>query len=418
MNSKNKSRKKPPCECKCHIDHIKVVCCSCYKAGKSACECGEKKRCCGEPEPLRSPSLPEPPGWKPGDKPPENPLAGATDGDDLQRRFKKAVVDLIQTGGGGFGPKFGPRKNEYLPYLVVRANGGDRGSRPLITPFWESPDIFVAPNYEANSAPVIPPTRGGQACANAPNTLWAHVWNLGLAPVANARVEFYWCDPTLGFNASSSNLIGVAYVSLGNRYSGRAHTLVKCPSTWTPTYINGGHECLMVRFFEPMTDPLGPDKWDASNDRHVAQRNITVVNAASPAMLQIPLRLGCSTPPGPAVVEVKAVKAESVGWLSVLSGKHESGLSNARKVKEIVGLMHPTMLRGGKSRPNLRGLTAESASGFLQKRIEFERGCDELEVLLYLHVDGLNPGECRIYRVQQIVAGRVVGGYTVVARKE
>ena len=155
------------------------------------------------------------------------------------------------------GPVFGPRKDEFLPFLFIRAKAGDRGNRNIIGEFWESPDIYVAPNLEASSAPLMPPTVGGVAQASAPNTLYAHVWNTGKAPAYRVRVEFYWFDPTLGISRSDSNLIGAAYVDLGNRFSHLAewtvmhrqygsflskgcHAIVKCPETWTPKFVNGG----------------------------------------------------------------------------------------------------------------------------------------------------------------------------------
>ena len=51
------------------------------------------------------------------------------------------------------------------------------------------------------------------------NTLYAHVWNLGQAPCADTLVEFYWFNPCLGFSRSAANLVGVAYVDLGNRFT-------------------------------------------------------------------------------------------------------------------------------------------------------------------------------------------------------
>jgi hypothetical protein len=305
-----------------------------------------------------------------------------------------------------------------LPYLVVRANGGDRGARPLNVPFWESPDIFVVPNLDAASAPAIPPSHGGLAQAGVPNTLWAHVWNLGNSGVANARVEFYWFDPTLGFNAAAANLIGVTHVDLGDRTSGRAHTIVKCPTTWVPTYLNGGHECLMVRFFEPLTDPLSPQPWNAADDRHIGQRNIHVAAAASPAMIQLPLRLGCAVRPGPASIEITPVRAQTVSWLSVLRGKRDSGLRDAAKAREVVGLMYPTGLRKTGDQPALATISAEAVDRLLRHRIDFERGCDELEALAFVRVDGLEPGECKVYRVRQTADGKTTGGYTIIALRQ
>ncbi|MEA2326935.1 MAG: hypothetical protein QOE68_1894 [Thermoanaerobaculia bacterium] len=395
-----------------------IVCCRCFASHPTSCSCGEHRRCCGDPEPPRNPPGPSPPGWKPGDKPPANPFAGVKNDAEIPKAFQQAVIDLLAGGGAGGtnAPPFGPRKNEYLPYLVVRAFGGDRGARPTSVPFWESPDIFIAPNLAADAAPPLPTTRGGLAQAGAPNTLWAHVWNLGRAPVYNARVEFYWFDPTLGFGGASANLIGVAYVDLGDGASGRSHTIVKCPTSWVPTFLNGGHECLVVRCFEPLTDPLGPIPWAAWDDRHVAQRNIHVANAASPGIAQISLRLGCAVASGPAVLEIVPAKVNDVGWLSVLAGRRDHGLRDASAIQEVVGLMHPTPLRAPGERPDLSGITATLAQTLLRKRIEFQRGCDELEAIFYVNVDGLKPGECRIYRIQQSASGRLVGGFTVIVR--
>lgn len=407
-----------PCNCSCHKTAVHVLCCRCYTAGKSQCDCHEKRRCCGEPAPSRPTDWPPPPGWRPGDKPPADPLAGATNDEELMKLFNQAVIDLTRPLDDNVrGPQFGSRKDEYLPYLVIRAFGGDHGARAISVPSWESPDIFIAPNLAAEDAPPAPTTRGGLAQAGVPNTLWAHVWNLGRAPVYNARVEFYWCDPTVGISSDATNLIGVAHVDLGDCNSGQAHTIVKCPASWWPTFLNGGHECLIVRCFEPLTDPLGYNPFASWDDRHVGQRNIHVVNAASPGVAQITLRLGCAAPPGPATLEVRQVRAADVGWLAVLAGKHRTGMRDAASVREVVGLMYPTPLRGIGERPKLADITPKTAESLLRRRIQFERGCDELESIFYVSVDGLQQGECRIYRIQQTVSGKLIGGFTVIVRK-
>lgn len=420
MKPTQPSRPEQPCGCPCHKAARRVLCCHCFVAGKDACDCGDKRHCCGEAEKPRVLEGPLPPGWRPGDKPLPNPLAGTTNDDELRAKFDQAVIDITRPSGGDptRGPRFGPRKDEYLPYLVVRAFAGDRGARAISVPSWESPDVFVAPNLAADLAPPVPTTRGGLAQAGAPNTLWAHVWNLGRAPVFNARVEFYWFDPTLGFSAAAANLIGVEYVDLGDRTSGKAHTIVKCPNSWVPSFINGGHECLVVRLFEPLTDPIGPNPWAAWDDRHVGQRNIHVVDASSPGMAQIALRLGCAVAPGPATLEIHRTRVANVGWLSVLVGRHATGLRDAASVKEeVVGLMYPTALRGPGDRPNLSDITPKAAEALLRQRIHFERGCEELEAIFYARVDGLKKGECRIYRIQQVANGRITGGFTVIVRK-
>ena len=45
-----------------------------------------------------------------------------------------------------------------------------------------------------------------------------------------------------------ANLIGRAYTTLGARGSGYCHAVVKCPVTWVPTFVNGGHEACSSGF--------------------------------------------------------------------------------------------------------------------------------------------------------------------------
>jgi hypothetical protein len=80
------------------------------------------------------------------------------------------------------GASFGPRENEYLPYLLVRANPGDRGAHAVPGVFWESPDIFIKSGVATENAPLIPPSTAGVATTGSPTTLYAHVWNLGRSP--------------------------------------------------------------------------------------------------------------------------------------------------------------------------------------------------------------------------------------------
>ena len=421
MSTKYESKRSPNrCACKCHQEPIPpkpIHCCECYAKGHEDCQCGQQKRCCGEPQRPNRPDSPKAPGWEPGDVPVSDPLAGATNFDDLRSKFDQAVTNIIREGGSLKGPKFGQRKNEYLPYLLIRANAGDRGNRPLNIPFWESPDIFVAPDMQANTAPDVPPTLGGVAKAGAPNTLWAHIWNLGRAPVYNARVEFYWFNPSLGFSQEAANLIGVAHTDLGNRESGHAHSIVKCPTTWVPPYVNNGHECLLVRLFEPLTDPLTPTPWDANNDRHIGQRNIAVVNASSPAQLELPIRLGCGTPPGKAELLIQEVKVNEFNWFAVLESNREHGYHQASNISRAVGFTFPTLVRPDTNKGTLQGIDLQFALRFLNQKLTFERGCDEQEILFYLYIDGIKSKESVIYRIMQMIGGKLTGGYTVIARK-
>ena len=80
--------------------------------------------------------------------------------------------------------------------------------------------------------------------------------------------------------------------------------------------------------------------------------------------------------------------------------------------------MYPTRLRKPGDQPALATISAEAVGRLLRHRIEFERGCDELEALAFVRVDGLEPGECKVYRVRQMADGKVTGGYTIVALRQ
>ena len=68
--------------------------------------------------------------------------------------------------------------DRFLPYLLIRSTTGDLGNRPINNLFWESPDIWTAAG-DPSSSPEVPPNPGGIAIANTPNTLYAHVRNIG-----------------------------------------------------------------------------------------------------------------------------------------------------------------------------------------------------------------------------------------------
>jgi hypothetical protein len=58
---------------------------------------------------------------------------------------------------------------------------------------------------------------------------------------------------------------------------------VRYPVSWITQYVNGDHECLMVRVSQSVLDPLSAPAWDASKNRHIGQRNIHVMSAAEAA---------------------------------------------------------------------------------------------------------------------------------------
>lgn len=416
------------CNCSCHGEAVVHV--------SLTCDCGKPVRPCDDgavcppPPPKEHPGIVDVPDQPPPFQPPTSDTPSWKDPNRPPRGsegelpwFRGKLGDLQRKG-----PTFGPRKDEYLPYLLIRAAGGDRGGRPYNGVFWESPDVFVLPRTDASAAPLMPAGAGGVAEANRPNTLYAHVWNLGKAPVYRARVEFYWFNPSLGFSRSAANLVGVTYVDLANRFthldrwtemqepyghwlSRGCHAVVKCPTTWVPTYENGGHECLVVRAFEPLLDALSPDQFSPAADRHVGQRNIAVVQAASPASLDLVLDLGWRDRPGDAEVDVEVAPPAAMEWLRIFTHRRDPGfVAPAEQVS--VGLLPPAPAGAGR-----RALGLEPGAGadaLLTQRERFRRGCDPLELTLHASIANLERNEAQVVRVRQHVDGEVAGGYSVV----
>lgn len=307
----------------------------------------------------------------------------------------------------------GPRADMDLPYLFMRANPADLGKRPVVgAPFWESPDIFVLAGVTPSLAPPIPAKLGGVGLAGQPNTLYAHVWNFGKAASNEVVVEFYWCDPSLGINASTVQLIAQTTTSLGPRGSGRNHAVVKCPEAWTPTFVNGGHECLLVRVWDNPADLPGEPRFDASTNRHVAQRNIHVLGGTAKAMMGIiggdapapvldqPLLIRVGALYGePAEVSVERVAPHTMPWLQLHTGQRGVFPSMAAPTG-APALSPPTT--GGGGFPTTAGGPSHTVAG------------DDQLVAFSTSDQAPGPGEAHVYRVSAKQGGAVFGGYTVV----
>jgi hypothetical protein len=308
----------------------------------------------------------------------------------------------------------GPRKDMYLPYLFMRANPGDLGARPVVGPFWESPDILLLAGVHPAQAPPIPPKLGETALANQPNTIYAHIWNFGNCAAAEVVVEFYWCDPALGINPASTHLIAQTTSALGAKGSGQAHAVVKCPEAWTPTFLNGGHECLLVRIWDNTSDLPGEPKLDASINRHVAQRNIHVI--ASPPTAMAMMTLSTAAPPSaalvnplllkvgplygaPAQVNVERVAPNNVPWLQLHTAERGKFPVQAPATGAPM-LSRPVTSSGGFS---VAGLGPHQHVKGDDQQIAFTTN-DELP----------GKGQAHVYRVSANQGGVVFGGYTVI----
>jgi hypothetical protein len=253
----------------------------------------------------------------PGASPPTIPLDPWT---SEERAQIDKLKQLIKDGKLGSKNDDGDRgrAQKFYPYLLTRSFTGDNGTRPFNQVFWESPDIWTAVG-EPSATPEIPPTHGGVLPVGQPNTVYAHVWNLGRAPLTGVVVMFYWFNPSLAIDASHANLIGMTRIDLGPRNSPLCHQLVKCPKPWIPVMENGGHECLVVKVWG-FGDGVASTEWNAWQDRHVAQRNVAVVQTLA-QMKQIVSRFQLTAITRAAHFELVQVGAEAKDAVAIVAPK-------------------------------------------------------------------------------------------------
>jgi len=296
-----------------------------------------------------------------------------------------------------------------LPFLFIRANAGDTAARPIIGTFWESPDILILPGVAPSAAPAVPPDLGGIAEAGADNTVYAHVWNLGQAAVWGAVVEFYWFNPLLGFSGADANAIGKTYVDLAGRGSPGSHKLVKCPFSWVASFQNGGHECLVVRISHPVTDPLSNPPWDASQNRHIGQRNIHVMTAAEAAAKPT---IGINVGPlygQVAMVGVARVDTATMPWLHLVTNSRTKVPATGTPDGDV-GITAAT--DAGSGLPNLGAISNPRSVGLIGNSTGVSGDGKQVG---FIATDG-NPGtgNAHVYRVSGSQGGTTFGGYTVV----
>lgn len=135
------------------------------------------------------------------------------------------------------------------------------------SPWYLSPNIWTVPGNDPEGDPGMP-------VAGTPCFMWAHVRNNGSTPVNNAQVRFYWANPSVGFDRTTANHIGTSNISLA---AGEERDVL-CLTPWVPVYLNQGHECVLAEAFHTTEDPLPSSPvFNVSTDRHVAQRNLSVV---------------------------------------------------------------------------------------------------------------------------------------------
>jgi len=303
----------------------------------------------------------------------------------------------------------GPRTQLFLPLLFLRANAGDTGVRPVVGPFWESPDILLAPGVDPSHASDTPDQLGAVAEAGQDNTVYAHVWNLGQAPCPDTLVEFYWFNPALGFSGDQAHLIGATWVDLRGRGDAGSHKLVKCPVSWRAQFINGGHECLVVRASQRALDPLAGPAWDGSRNRHVGQRNIHVMSAAEAAAKPtLPLAVGPLFG-GTAQVDVARTNTAAMPWLHLVT-MDRATVPGTGAATGDVGLTPPTPV--GTPLPDLGTVPDPRGAGLMDDGHAVTG--DGQQVGFHATDGDPGAGNAHVYRVSGNQDSALFGGYTVV----
>jgi hypothetical protein len=191
-------------------------------------------------------------------------------------------VDQWRDLYGKLAERHRPRREDVLPYLLLRAfSPGDRGQRPLWPPTvcWESPDILLIDAswtgpFDANRLVASPTAGRGYR-------VFVRVWNLGLLPAVGVHVRAWWVQP--GFFGPENQgqpgyqpaLIGGAMVDLDDRTRPGSQRLVELDQVWSIPAEISGHECLVAAASCPADQWSG--RWACNDDRHFAQRNLTVL---------------------------------------------------------------------------------------------------------------------------------------------
>jgi hypothetical protein len=76
-----------------------------------------------------------------------------------------------------------------------------------------------------------------------------------------------------------------------------------------------------------MMDGLNPNQFSAVGDRHVGQRNIEVIQAASPASIDRGLYLGHPETPADAEVDVTVEGPANMEWLQLFAGRRNTAFT-------------------------------------------------------------------------------------------
>jgi hypothetical protein len=255
---------------------------------------------------------PKRPQWR-------DPDAGWTPDPHQADEWRKIAAEI--------GRERRPRREDVYPYLLIRAVVGDRAARPTWppTPCWESPDILLID--ASYGGPFDPVRLVTSPMAGRSYRVFVRVWNLGLLPAVGVHVKAWAVNPGF-FGAFNQNdpyyqqhLIGGRWVELADRTRPGCTAVVELDRTWDIDPAESGHHCLLAEVSCPLDQAGGPLL--ANDDRHVGQRNLTILTGSAGPMPLIGT-LGGQVPDG-FTLELTHAGPAAVGVLQALTGGQFDG---------------------------------------------------------------------------------------------
>ncbi|MBV7532519.1 hypothetical protein [Chitinophaga sp. sic0106] len=183
-----------------------------------------------------------------------------------------ALIDRLYATNSTTGGKRRPEKVNDSSFLYIRSYGTDLGVRPFsnIT-FWNSPDITVTPM--ANPGAPTTALQAGQQY-----NIQCTVNNRGDITVPTAKVEFFLCTPSLGFDTRYAE--NIALTQLDSFLLPLSSGSVNVP--FDVQNHQAGHRCLFARTysFSPLDKPISLYGLDPTIDRHIGQKNLNITGQA------------------------------------------------------------------------------------------------------------------------------------------
>lgn len=164
-------------------------------------------------------------------------------------------------------------------FMFIRSFDSDNGNRNFSgIVFWLSPDIQISSMDDLGA--YTNTLQGGKlydiACT---------IRNSGDIGVPAAKVEFFLCTPSLGFDTRYAEYLGV--VQLQELLPPLSSRQVHLPYLAPPN--QSGHKCLFTRVFSfsPLDIPNDPYSLNPPTDRHVAQLNLSFLPQAAVMPFQL-----------------------------------------------------------------------------------------------------------------------------------